>query len=57
VPAVPNDGHPAADAWCVEPEDAKVMVFSGDACLSLPEIYSASSEPVTTWLEPRSVRR
>ncbi|MFD8216680.1 hypothetical protein ACFV2U_23745 [Streptomyces sp. NPDC059697] len=53
----PAHGNPAADAWYAEPEDAGVMVFTKDGYLSLLEIYSASSEPISTWREPRFVER
>lgn len=33
------------------------MVFTKDGYLSLLEIYSASSEPISTWREPRFVER
>jgi len=33
------------------------MVFTQDGYLSLLEIYSASSEPITDWPEPRFVER
>ncbi len=45
------------DAWYAEPEDAGVMVFTKDGYLSLLEIYSASSEPISTWWEPCFVER
>ena len=48
---------PAADAWYEEPVDAGVMLFVQDGYLSLLEIYSASSAPITTWPEPRFVDR
>ncbi|MFC7259584.1 hypothetical protein [Streptomyces lutosisoli] len=57
VPPAPAHGNPAADAWYAEPEDAGVMVFTKDGYLSLLEIYSASSEPISTWREPPSVER
>ncbi|WP_406474021.1 hypothetical protein [Streptomyces sp. NBC_01615] len=57
VPPAPAHGNPAADAWYAEPEDAGVMVFTKDEDLSLLEIYSASSEPISTWREPRLVER
>ncbi|MFF1474625.1 hypothetical protein ACIOFV_49370 [Streptomyces mirabilis] len=57
VPPAPAHGNPAADAWYAEPEDAGVMVFTKDGYLSLLETYSASSEPISTWREPRFVER
>ncbi|XER99788.1 hypothetical protein HEP87_00730 [Streptomyces sp. S1D4-11] len=57
VPPAPAHGNPVADAWYAEPEDAGVMVFTKDGYLSLLEIYSASSEPISTWREPRFVER
>ncbi|WP_406272632.1 hypothetical protein OHT93_23830 [Streptomyces sp. NBC_00191] len=57
VPPAPTHGNPAADAWYAVPEDAGVMVFAKDGYLSLLEIYSASSEPITAWPEPRFVER
>ncbi|GCD43395.1 hypothetical protein [Streptomyces paromomycinus] len=53
VPPAPPHGNPAADAWYGEPEDAGAMVFTKGGYLALLEIYSASSEPITTWPEPR----
>ncbi|WP_200308179.1 hypothetical protein [Streptomyces adelaidensis] len=47
----------AADAWYAGPDDAGVMVFTEGGYLSLLEIYSVSSEPITTWPEPRFSRR
>jgi len=57
VPPAPAHDNPAADAWYVAPEDAGAMVFTQDGYLSLLEIYSASSEPITDWPEPRFVER
>ncbi|MFC4606737.1 hypothetical protein ACFO9E_02680 [Streptomyces maoxianensis] len=57
APPAPAHGNPAADAWYVEPEDAGVMVFTKDGYPSLLEIYSASSEPITAWPQPRFVER
>ncbi|MFG2491515.1 hypothetical protein ACGFSD_10715 [Streptomyces caniferus] len=57
VPPSPTHGNPAADAWYVAPEDAGVMVFTKDGYLSLLEVYSASSEPIASWPEPRFVER
>ncbi|MFC7262288.1 hypothetical protein [Streptomyces lutosisoli] len=57
VPPAPVHGNPAADAWYVVPEDAGVMVFTEGGYLSLLEIYSASSEPITTWPEPCFIER
>ncbi|MFD8924283.1 hypothetical protein [Streptomyces mirabilis] len=57
VPPAPAHGNPAADAWYAEPEDAGVMVFTKDGYLSLLETYSTSSEPISTWREPRFVER
>ncbi|MER5459091.1 hypothetical protein ABT010_00040 [Streptomyces sp. NPDC002668] len=51
----PTQGNPAADAWYISPEDAGVMVFTKDDYLSLLEIDSASSEPITVWPQPRFV--
>ncbi|WP_206504272.1 hypothetical protein [Streptomyces chrestomyceticus] len=53
VPPAPPHTNPAADAWYVEPEDAGAMVFTEGGYLSLLEIYSASSEPITTWPKSR----
>ncbi|MEU9956037.1 hypothetical protein [Streptomyces sp. NPDC050982] len=53
----PAHGNPAADAWYSVPEDAGVMIFTEDGYLSLLEIYSASSEPITAWPDPRFVER
>jgi hypothetical protein len=47
----------ATDAWYVVPEDAGVLVFTDDGYLSLLEVYSVSSEPITAWPEPRFVTR
>ncbi|GHD36820.1 hypothetical protein GCM10010317_001570 [Streptomyces mirabilis] len=56
-PAAAYGSHGSTeDAWYAEPEDAGVMVFK-DGYLSLLEIYSASSEPISTWREPRFVER
>ncbi|MGW1072136.1 hypothetical protein [Streptomyces sp. NPDC002537] len=57
VPPAPGAQHPAADAWYTDPADAGVMVFAKDGYLSLLEIYSASSEPITAWPEPRFQKR
>lgn len=57
VPPAPAHGNPAADAWYAEPENAGVMVFTKDGYLSLLEIYSSSSEPITAWPESRFVER
>jgi hypothetical protein len=57
APPAPVHGNPAADAWYVFPEDAGVMVFTEGGYLSLLEIYSASSKPITTWPEPRFAER
>lgn len=57
VAPAPAHGNPAADAWYAAPDDAVVMVFTKAGCLSLLEIYSASSEPITTWPEPRFLKR
>ncbi len=57
VPAAPAHGNPAVDDWCAVPDDAGVMVFTEDGYLSLLEICSASGEPVTTWPEPRFLKR
>ncbi|WP_405806476.1 hypothetical protein OG729_14880 [Streptomyces sp. NBC_00210] len=57
APPAPTRGNPAADAWYAVPEDAGVMVFAKDGYLSLLEIYSASSEPITAWPEPRFAER
>ncbi|GGN81788.1 hypothetical protein GCM10011579_068750 [Streptomyces albiflavescens] len=57
VPPAPAHGNPAADAWYAEPKDAGVMVFTKDGYLSLLEIYSTSSEPITAWPESRFVER
>ena len=57
VPPATSASHPAADAWYEEPKDAGVMVFARDGYLSLLEIYSSASDPITTWPEPRFVGR
>ena len=57
VPPAPAHGNPAADAWYVVPEDAGVMVFTEDGYLSLLELHSVSSEPITNWPESRFVSR
>lgn len=57
VPPAPAHGNPAADAWYAVPDDAGVMVFTKNGYLSLLEIYSTSSEPITTWPETRFLKR
>ncbi|MDX3238695.1 hypothetical protein PV392_23980 [Streptomyces sp. ME03-5709C] len=57
VPPARAHGNPAADAWYAAPDDAGVMVFTKNGHLSSPEIYSASSEPITTWPDPRFLKR
>ncbi|MDX3214617.1 hypothetical protein PV318_03525 [Streptomyces sp. ME02-6991-2B] len=57
VPPARAHGNPAADAWYAAPDDAGVMVFTKDGYLSSLEIYSASSEPITTWPDPRFLKR
>ncbi|MFC9703642.1 hypothetical protein ACFTWD_23430 [Streptomyces sp. NPDC056943] len=57
VPPAPEHGNPAADAWYAVPDDAGVMVFTEDGYISLLEIYSASSEPITAWPKPRFLMR
>ncbi|MFF3252559.1 hypothetical protein ACFYWP_16465 [Actinacidiphila glaucinigra] len=57
VPPARAHGNPAADARYAAPDDAGVMVFTKNGYLSLLEIYSASSEPITTWPEPRFLKR
>ncbi|WP_327396500.1 hypothetical protein [Streptomyces phaeochromogenes] len=57
VPPAPAHRNPAADAWYTEPEDAGVMVFTKDGYLSLLEIYSTSTEPITAWPESRFIER
>ncbi|MCX4533045.1 hypothetical protein OHA79_28910 [Streptomyces sp. NBC_00841] len=57
VAPAPAHGNPAADAWYAVPDDAGVMVFTKGGYLSLLEIYSASSEPITAWPEPRFLKR
>ncbi|MEV6163234.1 hypothetical protein AB0L71_15130 [Streptomyces sp. NPDC052052] len=57
VPPALVHGNPAADAWYAVPDDAGVMVFTKAGYLSLLEIYSASSEPITSWPEPRFQER
>ncbi|MEU7565174.1 hypothetical protein AB0A99_04025 [Streptomyces fradiae] len=57
VAPAPERGNPAADAWYAMPDDAGVMVFADDGYLSSLELYSASGDPLTTWPEPRFLKR
>ncbi|MGW1889621.1 hypothetical protein ACWCP6_05065 [Streptomyces sp. NPDC002004] len=55
VPPAPAHRNPVADARYVEPADAGVIVFTDGGYLSLLEICTVSSKPVTEWPEPRFV--
>ncbi|WP_420076907.1 SAVMC3_10250 family protein [Streptomyces sp. JL3001] len=59
VVALPAPAHenPAADGWYAALEDAGAMIFTEDGYLSLLEIYSASSKPITAWPDLRFVKR
>ncbi|MGK5546290.1 hypothetical protein ACSNOH_16395 [Streptomyces sp. URMC 127] len=57
VAPAPAAGGVVADAWYQVPENAGVMLFAREGYLSLLEIYTTSSAPITTWPEPRFQQR
>ncbi|PNG20411.1 hypothetical protein [Streptomyces cahuitamycinicus] len=55
VPPAPAHDNPAVEAGYAAPHAAGVMAFTKDGYLSALEIYSVSSEPITSWPEPRFI--